>query len=309
MEIGARLKEAREQKNLSLEDLQETTKIQKRYLAAIEEGNFGVLPGKFYAKAFIKEYANAVGLDPNELLDDFEEKPPVQTEELETAEYTRIKQNRDRSQSRSNPSLVPKLTVVLLIAAIIVLAIVFYQKTAANDSTDPVKNQDGNEIIRTPEPDEDTSTTAPAAGQDKEKPAKKKKADSAEADKKAADKTEKEDKDGDVRFSVVSEGTGSAPESEIEAKNVGEKVKVTIESSGDSWLEVKDGNGTSKYSGSLTESKSPLKLDFDGEKEVYFVIGKAPDLTIKVNGQKLDYPVDPAQKVFQKIRLKLQPEQ
>lgn len=309
MEIGARLKEAREQKNLSLEDLQETTKIQKRYLAAIEEGNFGVLPGKFYAKAFIKEYANAVGLDPNELLDDFEEKPPVQTEELETAEYTRIKQNRDRSQSRSNPSLVPKLTVVLLIAAIVVLAIVFYQKTAANDSTDPVKNQEGNEIIRTPEPDEDTSTTAPAADQDKDKPAKKKKADSTAADKKAADKSKKAEKDGDIQFSVVSEGTGSAPESEVEAKNAGEKVKVTIESSGDSWLEVKDSNGASKYSGSLTESKSPLELDFDGEKEVYFVIGKAPDLTIKVNGQKLDYPVDPAQKVFQKIRLKLQSEQ
>ncbi|WBX79510.1 helix-turn-helix domain-containing protein [Virgibacillus salarius] len=43
MEIGARLKEAREAKNLSLESLQETTKIQKRYLLAIEEGNLHIL--------------------------------------------------------------------------------------------------------------------------------------------------------------------------------------------------------------------------------------------------------------------------
>ena len=61
MEIGENLREAREAKEISLDDIQEMTKIQKRYLVAIEAEDFHVLPGRFYARAFIKEYAQAVG--------------------------------------------------------------------------------------------------------------------------------------------------------------------------------------------------------------------------------------------------------
>ena len=46
-ELGARLKEARLAKGYSLEDLQEITKIQKRYLIGIEEGNYSIMPGSF----------------------------------------------------------------------------------------------------------------------------------------------------------------------------------------------------------------------------------------------------------------------
>src|SRR5690606_37042073 len=45
-----------------------TTKIRVRYLEAIEEENFSVLPGNFYVRAFIKSYAEAVGLNPDEIL-------------------------------------------------------------------------------------------------------------------------------------------------------------------------------------------------------------------------------------------------
>jgi cytoskeletal protein RodZ len=67
-DLGQLLKKARHEKGISLEDLQETTKIRKKYLECIEEGNYKALPGNFYVRAFIKSYAEAVGLDPNEVL-------------------------------------------------------------------------------------------------------------------------------------------------------------------------------------------------------------------------------------------------
>lgn len=67
-ELGQMLKKARLEQGISLEQLQETTKIRKRYLECIEVGDYKALPGNFYVRAFIKSYAEAVGLDPAEVL-------------------------------------------------------------------------------------------------------------------------------------------------------------------------------------------------------------------------------------------------
>jgi cytoskeletal protein RodZ len=67
-QIGEQLKAARLKKNLSLDDVQASTKIQERYLEAIENNNLGILPGDFYVRAFIRQYALAVDLNPEDLL-------------------------------------------------------------------------------------------------------------------------------------------------------------------------------------------------------------------------------------------------
>jgi cytoskeletal protein RodZ len=77
-ELGQVLQKAREEKGISLDDIQRITKIQRRYLEAIERGHFHVLPGHFYARAFIKSYAEAVGLDPNHILHHFQADLPSQ---------------------------------------------------------------------------------------------------------------------------------------------------------------------------------------------------------------------------------------
>ena len=82
-ELGTILKEAREARGLSLDELQSITKIQKRYLLGIEEGNYSMMPGKFYVRAFIKQYAEAVGLEPDELFEQYKsEIPATYNEEL-----------------------------------------------------------------------------------------------------------------------------------------------------------------------------------------------------------------------------------
>lgn len=73
-ELGQKLRQARIDKGYTIDDLQQITKIQKRYLTAIEEGNFDQLPGKFYVNAFIRQYAQTVGLDGQALLNEYQGK-------------------------------------------------------------------------------------------------------------------------------------------------------------------------------------------------------------------------------------------
>jgi cytoskeleton protein RodZ len=70
-EIGAKLRAAREAKNITLLEIQEQTKIRLRYLEAIESGNWEVIPGEVYRRGFICNYANAVGLDGEALLHEY----------------------------------------------------------------------------------------------------------------------------------------------------------------------------------------------------------------------------------------------
>ncbi len=101
-ELGDKLKQARREKGLSLDDLQQVTKIQKRYLVAIEEGNYAVMPGKFYARAFIKQYAEAVGLDSATLFDEFEsEVPETPQQEVVNNEPTRVQSKRNPMPAQS----------------------------------------------------------------------------------------------------------------------------------------------------------------------------------------------------------------
>ena len=66
---GQRLREAREAKGLSIEDIAAQTRIPTRHLASIEAGDWSKLPAATYSVGFAKNYASAVGLDRNEIGD------------------------------------------------------------------------------------------------------------------------------------------------------------------------------------------------------------------------------------------------
>ncbi len=69
-EFGEKLKAIRESKNISLERIFEITRNDLKYLQAIEEGNFDIMP-EVYMKALLKEYADAIELNPDEIVEEF----------------------------------------------------------------------------------------------------------------------------------------------------------------------------------------------------------------------------------------------
>ena len=66
------LRSARLKKNISLEQMAAKTRIDLKFLEAIDSGNFGFLP-ELYVKAFLKQYAKVVGLDEQETIERFED--------------------------------------------------------------------------------------------------------------------------------------------------------------------------------------------------------------------------------------------
>ncbi|WP_240417603.1 helix-turn-helix domain-containing protein [Paenibacillus periandrae] len=119
-DLGQLLRKARLEKKISLEDLQESTKIRKRYLEAIEDGNYKILPGNFYVRAFIKSYAEAVGLEPNEILSLYQNVIPA-------AEPDHIEPTRSKRTTRNTERMGKWVSTVMMIAFfVLILGIIYY---------------------------------------------------------------------------------------------------------------------------------------------------------------------------------------
>src|SRR5512138_924586 len=66
--LGQSLREEREARSISLEEIASATKIVPRYLEALESDRLDLMPGGFFVKGIIRAYAKAVGLDPEDVL-------------------------------------------------------------------------------------------------------------------------------------------------------------------------------------------------------------------------------------------------
>src|SRR3982751_6981644 len=71
--FGERLRRQRRHKNLSLTEIAASTKVGASHYAALERGDCSRWPGGVYNRAFIRAYAKAVGLDPDETATEFAE--------------------------------------------------------------------------------------------------------------------------------------------------------------------------------------------------------------------------------------------
>lgn len=129
-DIGDKLRSARKAKGMSIEDVEKITKIQRRYLAAIENNEFDQLPGDFYVRAFIRQYADVVGLDGKELLEDFQsEVPEAKPEEyVENSIDNKSEEIKKTTNSKKGlwKSYLPKAATVVGILLVILVVYLVY---------------------------------------------------------------------------------------------------------------------------------------------------------------------------------------
>ncbi|HTY00274.1 MAG TPA: RodZ domain-containing protein [Bacteroidota bacterium] len=84
-EVFNMLRKAREERHLSLADVADATLINIEHLRAIDEGRIDILP-EAYVRAFMREYASHVGLDPGEVMQLFDEERGVKTTRIRASD-------------------------------------------------------------------------------------------------------------------------------------------------------------------------------------------------------------------------------
>ncbi|WP_214629341.1 helix-turn-helix domain-containing protein [Paenibacillus agaridevorans] len=154
-ELGALLRRAREERNLSLDDIQELTKIRKRYLEAIESGDYRVLPGTFYVRAFVKNYSEAVGLEPDEVLRLYQHEIPAAPIEQTVEPIPARKPRQVKSQTSERFGKIG-FNLVMWLFLIVIVVVVWY--FVINKNTDDPKTVDETPLTENSEPPQETST-------------------------------------------------------------------------------------------------------------------------------------------------------
>jgi cytoskeletal protein RodZ len=121
--FGSWLRQQREIRNLTLREISDATRIGLRYLEALEEDRFEVLPAPVFAKGFLREYARYVGLDPDEVVNFYlaaeQQRRGEQPEESEP----------ERQPSAPGAGIRPRAIVAWLLAAAAALALVAWLAT------------------------------------------------------------------------------------------------------------------------------------------------------------------------------------
>ncbi len=123
MGVGKELKKIRLKENISLEEIAEETIIRKKYLEDIEKERYDSIPGEAYVKAFIKSYAEYMGLNGKKVVEFYQEQQQLEQAKNEVNEE-RINGGRSKvfqQKSDSKKKILLPLLIIILAAIFFVL--------------------------------------------------------------------------------------------------------------------------------------------------------------------------------------------
>ena len=130
-DIGEKLKAAREEIGISIEEAAEDLKIRPSQIENLEQGNNDAFSDLFYLKYFIRDYAKYLGLDKEDLVDEFNEylfdyTSKISLDDIKNTKKEKTKSKRVKSpytlEYKSKLSFVPFLIYGVIIALIVLIA-------------------------------------------------------------------------------------------------------------------------------------------------------------------------------------------
>jgi cytoskeleton protein RodZ len=148
--LGQELKRAREERGITLQDISNATHVGMRFLHAIENDTFDVLPGGVFNRAFVRKFAKQVGYDEEQAVRIYEEQLSAMGGEPQRIYYTGL-EDLEAKPTAGNSLLISLVAVILLGAG----AYAAYQYFKISDPTPDTKAINA---VSTPVP---TATPAP----------------------------------------------------------------------------------------------------------------------------------------------------
>ncbi len=172
-EIGPTLREARMRARIDISEIESETKIRAKYLRALENEEWGLLPGPTYVKTFLRTYAEALDLDAKLLVEEYK----LRHESLSDHELAPIGPPRSSARTGggrpSGPRSIPRS--YLLAGLGLALAVVIFVLSRLGGSDDqPASTAAGSSTATSataqPTPRPTTASTAAPAPEPKKKP-------------------------------------------------------------------------------------------------------------------------------------------
>jgi len=118
-DIGSSLREARLRQQLDFPELEARTKIRPKYLRALEDERFDILPAPTYVKGFLRSYAEALGLDGQPFVDEYSSRFAIGDDEVVVRARRAPAPRRDRTVRESRMAVLALLGIAVLTALVI----------------------------------------------------------------------------------------------------------------------------------------------------------------------------------------------
>ena len=150
MDFGATLRQAREHRGVSLQQISAVTKISMAALEALEKNDISRLPGGIFTRAFVRSYAAEVGLDPEDTVQEFLGEFPLE-DAADGSPYVNDTQERDAFQSEQRMAR----TLLRLVCLSLPLAVlIIYGTMSGRETSGPPGGPSRSEEVAMPSDDD-----------------------------------------------------------------------------------------------------------------------------------------------------------
>ncbi|HAQ07263.1 MAG TPA: helix-turn-helix domain-containing protein [Bacillus bacterium] len=234
-------------------------------------------------------YAEAVGLEPDELFEQYKAEIPATYNEELPEHLSRVQTRRGISPDSSKIfDILPKILIGVFIVGAIAIIWYLIVQSAGNDSKEPADTGEGRTTVEEPEEIADDEGKEDEAGV---------------SDDNAGEEPAEEEAEPEIPAQDLSMVSTSGSNTVYELKNT-DKFIVKIVSLGRTWVSVKNGAGKTYFGEELNkDAKVSESADLTNDTQALIKVGFAPDTEIYINDQKLEYAIPPSDAMTQNITI------